>query len=480
MFSDPSLTNSSDPLADSLFGEYARMLLIGTAGCSAIASAVRIGVDSGSLMLVLGNVLALASLVSSRFPSAVRLTVLVCFAVLLSWTTIQQDTPDRWSSPMVFFSPAVLLASLVILAVRECVAIVRVQSLRVSFRSGAVMIGIAGVLVYMIVLPSIDAFLEQYRDRPSSYTIEELTALEQLRIRSAKFAVFAIFTYFGACVASFINVVAASAPRGESIALRSSACPKCETPIRRTDNLPIFSYLNLGGRCRACAADIPIRYFWVELIGAAIFGLLFLYELVTGAANVPGAPHYHYAGILWIILYTKWPVIGLYLYHVAMFSCLLMLALMDVDRLRCPKWLARSMVIVLATLPIAFTGLQPVAFDAQIPIALSQAMPTWLVQAVTSVLGGITGWALAILVQRFASKRIQRRKTSLSLAAALVGITLGWQATVTIALFCLIAASLLTLLSRWNGAKIQWSATSMLFTIAMLHQPAWKWLAALW
>ena len=58
-------------------------------------------------------------------------------------------------------------------------------------------------------------------------------------------------------------------------------------PIRRIDNLPLISYLNLGGRCRNCLSAIPVRYFLTELIGATIFGSLFLYELVTGAANVP-------------------------------------------------------------------------------------------------------------------------------------------------------------------------------------------------
>lgn len=492
MTPDPSPTISSDPLADSLFGEYARLLLVGTAGCSAIASVVRLGVDSHSLMLLIGNVIVLGSLTSTRLAGTTRLIVLVCFAAWLSWTTIHQDGPDRWWSPMVFFSSAMLMASLLVLAVRECILIVRMQSLRISVRTGAVTIGIAGLLVYMIVLPSIDAVLEAYRDRPSSYTIEELTPLQQLRIRSAKFAVFAIFTYFGACVASFINVVAASAPRGESIALRSSACPNCETPIRRFDNLPIFSYLNLGGRCRSCAAVIPIRYFGVEVIGAAIFGLLFLYELVTGAANVPGAPHYHYAGILWIILYTKWPVVGLYLYHAAMFTCLLMLALMDIDRLRCPKWLAWSMVIVFAALPVAATTLRPVAFGDQIFIGqisigqisngLIQSMPTWSVPVMTGVLGGVTGWSLASFARRYTSNRIARRSatTSFPLAATLIGITLGWQAAATIALIFLIVVGLLLAWRRWIGKQKRFPATSLLFTAAMVHHPAWKWLAGFW
>lgn len=482
MNADTLPTTATDPFADSLLGEYARMLLVGTAGCSAVASALRLGVDSNSLMLVIGNLLVLCSLVSSRFPAAMRLMVLVGFAGALTWITIHSDAPNRWGSPMVFFSPAMLLASLIVLAVREAVVIVRAGRRRIHARTLAGAMGIAGVLAYMIVIPSIDAFLEQYRDRPSSYTIEELTAFEQLRIRSAKFAVFAIFTYFGACVASFINVVAASAPRGDSIAFRSSACPKCDTPIRRIDNLPIFSFLNLGGRCRACAAVIPARYFIVEVVGATIFGSLFLYELVTGAVNVPGAPHYHYAGILWIILYTKWPVVGLFLYHAAMFSCLLMLALMDIDRLRCPKWLAWSMVIIFASLPVGIATLRPVVFDDQLPFAWSQAMPSSLAQAVTSLLGGVAGWLLATTARRYAGQRILRRSATRSfpLAATLIGIALGWQAALTIGLFCFVCIAAFSTFRGWYHQRKRVAVTALMLTVAMVHHPAWKWLAGFW
>ncbi len=43
----------------------------------------------------------------------------------------------------------------------------------------------------------------------------------------------------------------------------------------------------------------------VEVIGAAIFGSLFLFELITGAANVPGFREYAYKGVVWIVLYYQ-------------------------------------------------------------------------------------------------------------------------------------------------------------------------------
>jgi len=75
----------------------------------------------------------------------------------------------------------------------------------------------------------------------------------------------------GLIVGSFVNVVAWRVPRGESVASPPSACPKCGHPIRPRDNIPIVSWLLLGGRCRGCKAEIPIRYLVVEIATAVLF-----------------------------------------------------------------------------------------------------------------------------------------------------------------------------------------------------------------
>jgi leader peptidase (prepilin peptidase)/N-methyltransferase len=50
-----------------------------------------------------------------------------------------------------------------------------------------------------------------------------------------------------------------------------SRCPECRAPIRWFDNIPVLSYLILGGRCRACRARISLRYPIVELLTAVAF-----------------------------------------------------------------------------------------------------------------------------------------------------------------------------------------------------------------
>jgi leader peptidase (prepilin peptidase)/N-methyltransferase len=68
----------------------------------------------------------------------------------------------------------------------------------------------------------------------------------------------------GAVVGSFLNVVAHRLPRGESVVKPRSRCPGCGTQISSLDNIPIFSWLLLRGRCRSCGERISPRYPLVE------------------------------------------------------------------------------------------------------------------------------------------------------------------------------------------------------------------------
>jgi len=71
----------------------------------------------------------------------------------------------------------------------------------------------------------------------------------------------------GAVVGSFLNVVIARVPAGESIVRPRSRCPSCRTPIAWRDNVPLISWLALRGRCRTCRTRIGWRYPLVELLG---------------------------------------------------------------------------------------------------------------------------------------------------------------------------------------------------------------------
>lgn len=107
---------------------------------------------------------------------------------------------------------------------------------------------------------------------------------------------YAVLFLFGAIWGSFANVVIYRMPLGQSVVRPRSKCPKCQQPIYWYDNIPIFSWLYLRGKCRRCANPISIRYPLVEFIMGTVFSLalyfvgwhlylieilIFLFSLIT-------------------------------------------------------------------------------------------------------------------------------------------------------------------------------------------------------
>jgi leader peptidase (prepilin peptidase)/N-methyltransferase len=82
---------------------------------------------------------------------------------------------------------------------------------------------------------------------------------------------------FGLMIGSFLNVCISRLPAGESVVTPRSHCRSCGAPIRPFDNVPVLSFLILGGRCRSCRGPIGWRYPLVELgtaIGFVLQGLV--------------------------------------------------------------------------------------------------------------------------------------------------------------------------------------------------------------
>jgi leader peptidase (prepilin peptidase)/N-methyltransferase len=88
--------------------------------------------------------------------------------------------------------------------------------------------------------------------------------------------VFLVFSFiFGAIIGSFLNVCIYRIPAGKSIVSPSSHCPNCQSPIRWYQNMPILSWLALGGRCANCKSHISVRYPLVEALTGLLFALVF-------------------------------------------------------------------------------------------------------------------------------------------------------------------------------------------------------------
>lgn len=86
--------------------------------------------------------------------------------------------------------------------------------------------------------------------------------------------IIAIFFFFGLAIGSFLNVVAVRSKKGTSFAKGRSKCPKCRKIIRWYDNIPVFSFLALLGKCRNCGKKISWQYPAAEIGTGILFSLV--------------------------------------------------------------------------------------------------------------------------------------------------------------------------------------------------------------
>jgi leader peptidase (prepilin peptidase)/N-methyltransferase len=79
------------------------------------------------------------------------------------------------------------------------------------------------------------------------------------------------FAVSGLLLGSFLNVCILRLPAGESIVAPRSHCRHCQQPIANRDNIPVLSWLLLGGACRSCGGRISLRYPFIESATCALF-----------------------------------------------------------------------------------------------------------------------------------------------------------------------------------------------------------------
>jgi leader peptidase (prepilin peptidase)/N-methyltransferase len=211
----------------------------------------------------------------------------------------------------------------------------------------------------------------------------------------------------GLGIGSFLNVCIHRIPRGGSVARPASNCPHCGYVLRWIDNVPVISYLMLGGRCRGCKARISIRYPLIELTTMAMFLL-------------------HYA------------VFGLDIMLVPrlVFACaLIVLFAIDLEHHLLPNAL---------TLPGIVMGL---AFSAFLP-------PGFLDAILGVLLGGGVLWAIGEAYFRYSGQEGMGGGDVKMLA--MIGAFLGWKLTlVTLVLSSVLGsiAGLVVLAVRRGGMK---------------------------
>jgi leader peptidase (prepilin peptidase) / N-methyltransferase len=211
----------------------------------------------------------------------------------------------------------------------------------------------------------------------------------------------ALFFLFGSVIGSFLNVCILRIPADLSIVSPGSRCPRCQTPIKWYDNVPILGWLWLRGKCRSCELPISPMYPLIELLTGLLFVVCYLEFGLTQAT-------------------VKW----------LFFTCLIIVLTITDLRVR--------MLPDLVTLPGLVAGL---FFSAVIPPNDGAALwlvqdfhplpPTWVLGLLDGILGATFGslllWGVAALYKRF------RGREGMGMGdvkmMAMVGAFLGLRAT---------------------------------------------------
>ena len=200
----------------------------------------------------------------------------------------------------------------------------------------------------------------------------------------------AIVFVSGSAIGSFLNVVVYRLPEGLSVIRPPSRCPKCLNQLKPYENIPVFGWLWLRGRCNHCRSTISVRYPLVE----AATGLLFLLVFWRFGAGVQ--------------------TLGFW----ALFSWLLALSLIDWDTMTLPDHLTRSGLVAGLVFQIA-KGWWPTfsSIDSVHYLVLD------------GIVGAVVGLWLFDIIALVGSLALRRTAMGAgdSKLAALMGAWLGWK-----------------------------------------------------
>lgn len=283
------------------------------------------------------------------------------------------------------------------------------------------------------------------------------------------------FFAVGASIGSFLNVVAYRLPLGKTL-LGNSACPYCCTPIAAADNIPVFAWLRLRGRCRTCRLPISIEYPLIELMVGLVFLTVYFTEFVVGGGNLPGtALRPATSGLVWMsvtpLLATR---VAIYLFAL---SGLIAAALIALRRVETPLAIFGWVLLVLTA--------------GELIMPTSVVVPAWLGESSGGPAGETTwfdalatfglGWLAGLIAAALTQPLLQRATSHVAWYAALscVGAIVGWQWAAT-ATACIL---LVALLVWWSGSRLLrgplkgWSWAQQ--RSALVNPVVWAWLGLL-
>jgi leader peptidase (prepilin peptidase)/N-methyltransferase len=212
--------------------------------------------------------------------------------------------------------------------------------------------------------------------------------------------IFGVVLLFGLIVGSFLNVCIARLPREQSIVSPPSHCPRCQTPIRWYDNVPLVSFLALRGKCRKCGMPISWRYPLVELLN----------------------------GLLYLWAFAEFGLAGEAAMAMALCSALLVITFIDLDHQIIPDVITLpGMVIGLLAAPLFMSALEPpMAFGLGRLLPSAGAYLTGFVNSLVGlVLGAAPLFVIGWLWEKF--RKIEAMGGGDVKYMGMVGSFLGWK-----------------------------------------------------
>jgi leader peptidase (prepilin peptidase)/N-methyltransferase len=189
--------------------------------------------------------------------------------------------------------------------------------------------------------------------------------------------------FIGLTIGSFLNVCIWRIPRDESISFPPSHCPSCDIKIKPWDNIPVLSYMILGGKCRGCKTHISARYPMVEILNAIMYAAVYMRF-----------------GIGWHL-----PVL------LAFVSSLIVISFIDLDHQIIPDGISLSWIPIGI---LAGTFLLPDPFMRDLPLG-------WA----ASLIGAVSGFGLFFFIIVASRGGMGGGDAKMM---AMVGATLGWKA----------------------------------------------------
>ena len=230
-------------------------------------------------------------------------------------------------------------------------------------------------------------------------TFSELTGLPEI-------AGYIFIFIFGAAVGSFLNVVIHRVPLEKSIVFPNSACPNCKSSIKPYDNIPLVSWLMLGGKCRNCKNPISARYPAVELLTAMLFVLVF-----------------------WQIGFNPYLPVGL-----IFVSAMAALIFIDAENMILPNVITYPLLVFALLVRLLFPIFISASYFSDIkisPLNLMSDSPVWLVSLIGAVFGALIGggslWLVGEIWKRLRGVEAMGLGDVKMMFAA--GALLGWRLT---------------------------------------------------